>query len=379
MAGGDTRIQLITACGLLVFAGAIAVANFLTPDKPFSESENRVLESRPSFTLRSLLSGKFMSDYESYIADQFVFRDLWIGLKTDTDRLAGKRDSNGVYLGQDHYLFQHFAPPTETEEADRLEAIRSFHRAAPGLRKYMMLVPTAAALLRDKLPPFAPAGDEQAVLDRVREALQPEIYFVDAYAALEAGQVESVFYRTDHHWTTRGAYYAYRALCQQMGITPKDEEAFQIRQATDAFYGSLYSKSGFRHLPPDRIDLYVSKEPNDIRVTYTDERRTAHSLYAPEHLDKKDKYAVFLGGNHALLRITTARPGGKKLLIVKDSYANSLIPFLTEHFSELDVVDLRYYDEPLAKLVQDRQYDDMLFLYQIQTFFTDPSILNIGE
>lgn len=379
MTGYDKWTRAVTGLLFVLFIVMVAVLNILTPDRAFSESENRVLEKRPSFSLQSLLSGKFTSNYETYITAQFAFRDAWIGLKTDADRVMGKKDSNGVYLGKDGYLIQHFSSPSDAEVNDRVQAIRSIHRAAPEVRKYIMLVPTAAALHQDKLPAYAPIGDEHAALDRIRQSLQRDIRFVDVYPALHAGREEAVFYKTDHHWTSKGAYYAYRVLGKQMGIVPKEEAAFNIRQVTNAFYGSLYSKSGFRHLQPDRIELYLPKEERKKKVEYVDEGLTTDSLYQMDNLDKKDKYAVFLNGNHALVRITTDHPDGRRLLIVKDSYANSLIPFLAEHFTEIDVVDLRYYEESVTKLIQERQFHDMLFLYNIHTFFEDPSILNIME
>lgn len=382
MSGYDNRVRSIAGLSLLLFIGAMAVMNVLAPDKPFSESENRVLERRPAFSPRTLWSGEFMTDYEHYATDQFAFRDVWIGIKTDADRASGKKDSNGVYLGADGYLIQSFSSPQAAEVAQRIEAIHSFHEATPGLRKYILLAPTAASILQDKLPAHAPVGDEPAVLHQVRHMLEqrgPDIRFVDAYSALYAKRAESLFYKTDHHWTTRGAYYAYRALCERMGIVPKDEAAFRIRQVTDAFYGSLYSKSGFRHLQPDRIDLYMPKQKSRLKVEYADEGHMTDSLYELDNLEKKDKYKVFLNGNHALVRITTAHPDGGKLLVVKDSYANSLIPFLTEHFAEIDVVDLRYYGESLAELAADRQYDDMLMLYNIRTFVEDAFILHLMD
>lgn len=379
MTGYDKWMRAVTGLLFLLFILMVAVLNILTPDQVFSESENRVLEKRPPFSLRSLLAGKFTSDYETYITDQFAFRGVWIGLKTDADRIMGKKDSNGVYLGKDGYLIQHFTSPQDAEVNDRIQAIHSIHQTTPDLRKYIMLVPTATELLRDKLPAYAPIGDEHAALNRVQQSLQPDIRFVDVYPALYAGREKAIFYKTDHHWTSKGAYYAYRMLCKQMGIVPKDEAAFNIRQVTDAFYGSLYSKSGFRHLEPDRIDLYLPKEESKKKVEYVDAGHTADSLYQTDNLFKKDKYAVFLDGNHALVRITTDHPDGKKLLIVKDSYANSLIPFLAEHFAEIDVVDLRYYEKSVTKLIQDRQFHDMLFLYNVKTFFEDNSILNIME
>ncbi|MDF2662065.1 MAG: hypothetical protein K0Q94_4856 [Paenibacillus sp.] len=357
----------------------MTAANFLTPDKPFSESENRVLEERPYFSLHSLLSGQFTSDYESYTSDQFAIRDAWVGTKTDADRALGKKDSNGVFLGKDGYLMEQYTSPSDADLEDRVRAIQTFDHATTGLRKYVMLAPTAAALLSNRLPAYAPLGDERADLDRFRRLLPQDIRFVDVYSALDAEREQPIFYKTDHHWTTEGAYYAYRELCRKMGIVPQYEDSFDIRQVTGEFYGSLYSKSGFRHLQPDRIDLYLPKKDNKIKVSYVDEGRISDSLYEPDNLRKKDKHAVFLNGNHALIRIATDGPADKKLLVVKDSYANSLIPFLAKHFGEIDVVDLRYYDESLLKLVQERHIQDTLILYNVNTFFEDPSILNLTE
>ncbi|WP_019639244.1 DHHW family protein [Paenibacillus fonticola] len=379
MIGHDKQIRTMTAWMLLLFIGAMVVINILTTDKAFSEAENRVLEGRPAFELRSLISGTFTTNYERYVSDQFAFRGVWVGIKTDADRLVGKKDSNGVYLGEDGYLFQQFTLPNAAEVEERSAAIHSFHRATQGLNKYVMLVPTSAALLADKLPANAQIGDERAAINQVRELLRSDIRFVEVYPALHDRREESIYYKTDHHWTSTGAYYGYQALCRRMGIVPNSEAEFDIRLATDKFYGSLYSKSGFRHLQPDRIDLYLPREENQIKVEYVDEGRTTNSLYELEQLNKKDKYAVFLNGNHPLIRITTANPNGKRLLVVKDSYANSLIPFLAEHFAEIDVVDLRYYDESLLKLVQDRQFQDMVILYNVHTFFEDISILNLSE
>ena len=355
------------------------MANLLAHDSPFSESENRVLEQRPDLSLHAILSGKFASDYESYTSDQFVLRDAWVGAKTDADRALGKKESNGVFLGKDEYLIERYRSPSETEMESRVSAMEAFGSTMPGLRMYVMLAPTAAGLLRDKLPAYASVGDEQPDLGRVKLALPPDIRFVDVYPVLDAVRETPIYYKTDHHWTTNGAYYAYRELCRQMGLVPQAKESFDIREGTDRFYGSLYSKSGFRHLQPDRIDLYLPKVTSKLEVAYMDEGRITDSMYEPENLGKKDKYAVFLNGNHGLVRITTDGPADKKLLVVKDSYANCLIPFLTKHFGEIDVVDLRYDDEPLSKLVQERQIQDMLILYNINTFFEDPSILNLTE
>ncbi|WP_339311201.1 DHHW family protein [Paenibacillus sp. FSL M7-0896] len=364
---------------LLMFTGAVLVVNILTPGKVFSESENRMLQQLPAFSLQTLESGKFTSEFEAYLSDQFMERDFWIGLKSDADRGLGRKESNGVYIGKDGYLIQKFTPPGEGDLEDKVKAIQAFDQATPGLRKYMMLVPTAASILEDKLPPYASGGGERVYSDKIKESDLGNIRYIDAFPALEANKEQPLYYKTDHHWTTKGAFLAYRELGAPMSFTPKNENDFNIREVTGQFYGSLYSKSGFRHVQPDSIELYDPRTPADISVDYVDEQQSADSMYAMENLTKKDKYTVFFNGNHGLLRITTGNTEGRRLLIVKDSYANSLIPFLTSHFSEIDVVDLRYYDGDLLKLTEERQIRDMLILYNITTFVEDPSITSLAD
>ncbi|MGG4343307.1 DHHW family protein [Paenibacillus lautus] len=375
----DKINRKLLALLLLIFIGVITAHNLVAPERTFSESENRMLEQLPHFSLKALVSGAFTLDFEKYVSDQFVFRDFWIGAKTDTDRMMGKKESNGIYIGKDGYLIQNFIPPAEEDLEEKVDAIHAFDHATPALHKYVMLVPTAAALYKDKLPKYAMVGDEEAYLEKVRRLLHSNIRFVDVFPALFAEREQPIFYKTDHHWTTQGAYAAYLELCKQMGLTQLNKEEFNIWQVTREFYGSLYSKSGFRHVQPDRMELYLPKDPEKYTVTYVDEGKTTDSLYALEQLQKKDKYAMFLNGNHALIQIKTSNTNGRKLLVVKDSYANSLIPFLLKHYSEIHVIDLRYYEEDLTSFVNEQGIQEMLLLYNANTFFEDPSITNLTE
>lgn len=375
----DSQRRSLTGVLLLLFMGVVAFAKAVTPDESFSQSENRLLEPFPRLSLHSLMSGRFTADYAAYTSDQFLLRDLWVSAKTLADRALGKRDSNGVFLGKDGYLIELYTSPSDGDIEDRVRVIAAFDEATPGLHTYVMLAPTAASVLSDKLPAYAPVGDQRADIRRIRASLPEDVQFVDVYPALHAEGRRPIFYKTDHHWTTEGAYYAYAELARQMGLEPRDQASFYIRRVTDEFYGSLYSKSGFHHVQPDGIDVYMPKTGRSLEVEYVDEGTMTGCLYETKHLDKKDKYAMFLDGNHPLIRITTEGPLDRKLLVVKDSYANSLIPFLTEHFGQIHVVDLRYYDKSLLELVQKHEIQDMLILYNMKTFFADPSILHITE
>lgn len=364
---------------LILYIGTIGAINMITPKRVFSESENRKLEQMPELSLNQLFEGRFTLNYEKYISDQFALRDFWIGVKSDAERLIKKNESNGVFLGKDGYLIQGFNKPDDKISRERIAAINSFSASTPGLNKYFMVIPNPVKILEDKLPAYAPVDDELEYVNKIKDSVDKNIKFVNVYDTLYSKKDEYIFYRTDHHWTTDGAYYAYEKLAQEMGFNPHDKSYFDINKVTDSFYGSLYSKGGFRHIKPDDIKLYMPKVEEVCQVDYIGENKTSNSLYNMDNLNNKDKYTVFLDGNHSLIKISTNTSNNKKLLVFKDSYANSLIPFLTGHYSEIYVVDLRYCDEDISKLTKDNNIKDMLVLYNVNTFFEDSSFNNISE
>lgn len=368
----------LVALLLVAFTGGILGWNMLAPDQSFSEAENRSLKQLPMFSVHSLVTGKLATEVEKYVADQFAAREFWVGLRSEVESALGKVERHGVYLGRDGFLLQKFTPPAPGDAEAKAAAIHAFADAVPSLRTYVMLVPTAQSVLADKLPPYVSGSGELAYRDETRQLLDERIAFVDVYPALTAQRKQAIFYKTDHHWTTKGAFYAYQTLARQMGLEPQDEEDFRIETGSDAFYGSLYSKSGYRHVQPDSIELYVPRAAQTYSVEFVDEQRQSHSLYELDQLKRKDKYAVFLGGNHGLLHIRSDNQAKRKLLVVKDSYANSLLPFLVPHFAEIAVVDLRYYEGDVSRLAREQQYSDMLLLYNVQTFAEDPSILALA-
>ena len=305
------------------------------------------------------------------MADQFISRDLWIGIKSDFDRVLGKNKSNDVYLSKDGYLIQPFNKPTDEGFKSKIEEINSMFAAMPEGKKYFLLAPTSVEIIGDKLPMHAITDDEKEYMSKVKASIDKRITFVDVYDKLYSKKNDYIYYKTDHHWTTKGAYFAYEVLAENMNLTKEPESSFDIQVATRDFYGSLYSKSGFKHLAADSISLYVPKKKEKISVNFVDENKVSNSVFNMNELNKKDKYAVFLGGNHGLIKITTNATSLRKLLLVKDSYANNLIPFLTGQYSEIYVVDPRYYSEELKELVNHNQINEMLVLYNINTFLSN--------
>lgn len=374
----DKLLKNINGIIFIIFLSLVFIFNGLIKNKTFSESENRRLEQKPEFSMKKLIFDKYTSQYEKYISDQFLMRDFWISFKWDYEKLIGKKESNGVYYGKDGFLMERFKKNDNKDLEEKLEAINSFS-SSNKVNTYMLLAPNSGKILEEKLPKYAYNDDELVYIEEVKGGLNKDIKFVDVYKALADKSQEYIFYKTDHHWTSKGAYYAYKTLGESMNFTAHNEEYFNINRVTEDFYGSLYSKGGFRNLKPDSIDLYMPKAKEQIQVDYIEENKQTNSLYNLDNLNKKDKYTVFLDSNHPLVKITTENKEGKKLLIVKDSYANSFVPFLTSHFSEIYMVDLRYYSDSLNSLIKDKGIEEVLLLYNVSTFNEDPNVKNINE
>lgn len=374
----NLRYKSIIAIIFITFLGVMLSWSIIEPDRTFSDSENRMLQQLPKFSLNRLTTGRFTSDWEKYVVDQIALRDFWIGIKAEGEKLLGKRDNNGVYLGKDGYLLQKFESPDEEDLGNKVSVLNELALTNPEVNFSFMLVPNSVKVLEDKLPPFAKPFDQEEYIDNIKKKLDSRISFINVLADLTFHKDEYIFYRTDHHWTTKGAYWAYRKLAKDLGFSPHDKDYFEITKVTNSFYGSLYSKSGFRNLKPDSIYLYSPKISEENNVLYYDQDESYDSLYQIGNLSKKDKYTIFLGGNHSLIKITTNKNHKKKLLIIKDSFANSFIPFLTGHYGEIYVVDPRYYNDSIDDLIKSRNIKEALILYSVDNFSEDKALKRLA-
>lgn len=374
----DIYIKLLTLMFLL-FIFTVMILNIIVPDKEFSDEENRKLKTKPKFSVDNLLHNRFTSKYEKYMADQFILRNFWINVKSSTEILTGKKENNDVYLAEDKYLIAKFKKPDKEDFDEKLKAINTFGSEIPKLSKYIMLVPNKIKVLQDKLPEFAPVENQLEYINKFYSGLDKDIKTINIFDILNKNKDKYIYYKTDHHWTSEGAYYTYLEFCKSSGITPKDSSFYDIEKVNNEFYGTLYSKAGVKNVDSDIINVYLPKNHEDILVNYLEEKKKSTSLYNSSSLNTKDKYSTFLGGNHPIIKISTMSDNDKKLLIIKDSYANCFIPFLTSHFNDIIVVDLRYYSDNVSTLIKDYKITDVLMLYNANTFFEDESILNISD
>ena len=366
----DKRNALLTVGLLCAVLFVLGIADLCNSDRVYSETENRVLASRPTFSWESLLSGEYGDDYEEYMSDQFVGRDKWVGIKTRADILFQKKEINGVYLGADRYLIGVNDPKKYTEQMED-SRIASLKKLVNRWDAKVMLVPTADNILTDKLPAFTPHYDEMRLLAKVKESVDEE-HYIDVYSALQEHAGEPIYYRTDHHWTSLGAYYGFLAWADNMGKFPYPYNTAGMKTVSEDFQGTLQSRINVAWTK-DRIQYFPETEKKSVSVTY-DFADTADSLYAPEYLETKNQYGFFLNDNHAFIEIHTGYNPGKTLFVIKDSYANSMIPLLAAHYETIYVVDLRYFNGKLFQLME--QYEpeqgmDVLVLYDCIHFLED--------
>ena len=218
----------------------VSLSIFLVNDKEYSENENRYLTTKPDISMEDVSSGKFMDTFETYLNDQFPLRDKWIALKTDIQRLFGKTDINGTYLGSDGYLFEKWTENDfNTDNLQRnIESINKFVQANQDKKGTILIVPTASLPLQDRLPKNAPVLNQNKAFDMIYSKLGKNCEQIDIRPTLDAHKTEYIYYKTDHHWTTLGAYLGYMEWQRQNGNSAELSD-YHITLAANNFKGSL--------------------------------------------------------------------------------------------------------------------------------------------
>ncbi|MDR2531922.1 MAG: hypothetical protein LBC82_03670 [Oscillospiraceae bacterium] len=347
----------------------------------FSENENRYLARFPRFNLANVLDTTFMQDFDDWASDRVLGRESWIRLKNGTERLLGKLEIGGVYTAEDRIL-QIWNNYNEASVERNLAAMNVFAARHSEVPVYLMLVPTAIEIYRDSLPQSAPIGSQKDFIRHCYDTLT-EITSIDVLPLLSEHSNSYIYYRTDHHWTSTGAYIAYTAAAVSMGFTPLEPSRFNIENVSNSFRGTLFSRTLDNSITPDIIQLYTLAEGNpEVAVTINDgsSEKTYNSLYFREYLDVKDKYSIFLGSPVPVVEIISNLGGtGRRLLVIKDSYAHSFVPFLAKNFSEITMVDMRFINISYSELFNVDDYDAVLFLYNADTFSGDEHLVKLGR
>lgn len=401
------RAEVLTVGIITAFILCFSVWCLVAPKQTFSENENRALASWPVYSFAALKDGSYMSGIQTYLSDHFPLRDPFMTLKTKYEMLTGREEINDIYLAKDGYYIEAYKTPKQQKKIiTQFQKLQDAITTGAKENVRVMLVPTAISTYNAKLPNCAPDRGVLRQVDTMNEiyAALPNMQKVDAWSALQATAAQEetartraagnaanaqpvadagdagsdtsdttgLYYHTDHHWTTHGAYVGYQAYCGAAGIAPIPEADFQKTCVTTDFHGTIFSKLHDSTVPGDAITLYENPA-NQLTVSYPDTGEVTDTLYNRDYLAQKDKYSMFLNNLHPLVEITNeTADSDRQLVLIKDSYANSMVPFLVNHYQKIYVFDTRYYRfGPSSFINEHPEVTDVLLLYNMNTIDTD--------
>lgn len=361
----------------LTIVFGFSILSFVIPDKAKSAEENRVLAQTPSLSYRTYFEGRFQTKLEQYFNDQFPFRNSLIKWKTASDLTLDIIESNGVIKSKDGYLIERIKNPSEKDIRHDIKSLDNFKRSNPNCNFYFLLAPNAGNIMSEKLPRTVHMSNQNKYMTSFFNDLKKiGITPIDSRKTLEKNiDKQQLYYRTDHHWTTGAAYLAYKEAHKEMGLD--SDIKYKKLSIHRNFRGTLASKSGFTNGRNDELQIYWPKKNqnyHDSIYNFVDVKKTTNTFYAFDNLKKKDAYTIFGGWNHPFYTISTPTQSTRKLLLVKDSYANCMIPFLTQDFRKIVVVDPRYYFGDINKIMAEEGITDVLFLYNGLTFASDEAM-----
>lgn len=400
----------------LVFILGVSLLDGYFNDREFSEMENRYLKQLPPFSWSALVQNRYTKSYEEYVNDQFVFRDQWIGVKSVAEQAFLKIENNGVAYGRDGYLFPRLYPAQVAETRDNgtafggdiaqettLTAVnaRQLEQNIQTLLRFgaqwdlpmtLGLIPNSYEVLGDKVPAGMENAPQASIIGEVYDRLSGVMEPLDLMAPMTRSAAErQTYYRTDHHWTTDGAYAAYAAFAQGRGLRYATlEELAPHRREVPGFLGTSYSKTKNLGAVPDTLVWY---DLPGVDMTVDGEKTVTQGqsgpvditgMYQQELFQRRDKYAAFLYGNHGLTVLKSGNnlnhspDSTSRLLLVKDSYGNCLAPFFTYSYDEVVVVDLRALPGQMSRLLAETEFDDILILYNFSTFHQDRDLSRLN-
>ena len=356
-------ILLVSLACIIAF---FSISYILLPDSTFSEDENRVLQSAPKFTIEKLLDGTYTRQLHDYFSDQIPLRTIMIRLKASIELALGKNENNGVLLGKDGYLIEvcSYTEDNLSYLKRNLTKIENLMSSLQGneIKVISAIIPRKVDVLSNKFSPYYSYERNSAIWELVSDNHVSLTYTLSQWQ----NSGKEIFYKTDHHWTADGAYYAYVSLIELLDYAPKSINHFDFELLSDEFYGTSYSKSGFFFASSDSI--YAPKiDESRYTTTIVDIGKSFPGLYDTNYLVKKDKYSVFLSGNNAHVKITDNQDESKEtLLLIKDSFSHSLAPYLLEHYN-LELIDPRYYIGSIEEYIIENDIKNVLFIFGLDT------------
>lgn len=367
----------LVALMFCIAIGFVLMFNLIAKDRKFSPEENRMLQMEPEFMMSHYLDGRLESEIEAYSNDQFFARKGAVRVKTAADVSMGVLEANGVIKCRDNYLMETLNSPNHEYEDNSISAIKEFKNRYQNIGMSFILAPNTANILEEKLPASVKLNDQNRYMDDFFSKIEKiGVKVIDVREPLrKAKKKHQIYYRTDHHWTTDGAYAAYGKISDGLGMN--NTVKYKPVVVKNDFIGTLSSKSGFTSGKYDSIRIFLPEANSgyiNSLIYYPETKEKTTNFYKLKNLKKKDAYTVFGGSNHPVYKVETPVQTNKKLLLIKDSYANSIIPFLSQNYRKIVIVDPRYYYDDVDDLIAAEGINEVMFLYNANTFFEDNSL-----
>ena len=378
--GRRAGVPLLAVSALLLLG--LTIANLAWPKRDMIELENRKAAQFPVFSVEALWNGRWQSEFARWMQDQFLLRDTWINTQRAADEIVfQKAEEDGILLGKDRWMFTKLftiGDATRQQTAKNVQAVAEFAARYPG-KVTFLLAPSASVIYPEALPAGAPMADENALLDDIFAQVGESAAVIDLREPFTARKDEYLYFKTDHHWTTNGAYRAYEQFCARKGLTPFDRDAHEAVTVVD-FQGTHYSATRLWNVENDTITYYpLPKQMTIYNITGEAqyEPLKTENLINTDKFATRDQYAALLDRNHGYSVIEGDGKGS--ILVVKDSYANSFIPYLTANYEKIGVVDFRSFKYGLDSTIEREGYDEVLILYNFQTFISDTNLIYISR
>lgn len=377
------KVKIVIFC-LLLFG--CSLASILLPARKNSVAENRRLAQKPKPDLAAVLKGSYQSRYETYLNDQFFQRDNWVSLAANMQRWMGKRDMNGVYLGDAGYLLEKYEDSDfDTEQVqENIEIVSDFMNEATEIygaeHVSCAMIPAKTTALSNRLPKYADCPNRDAVLASLKKKLSTPDALLDLQETLQRHQEEYIYYRTDHHWTTLGAYYAYQAWMEWRGQKANSLEQYERETVFTDFYGTTYNKVHAGGLA-DSVELFHGTMDKSAHVSMDGGKLVSDSIYFPDEAARGfNRYNVFFSKNTFQVDVDTQADTGKTLLLFKDSFANCFVPFLTEEYARIIMIDYRYGKEAAGTIMSENSdITDVLVLFNTEKFMQNTKLGRLAD
>lgn len=360
----------------------LTVTLFL-PKRRFSQTEQRELETMPKLTFEALENGEYIEKADKYMKDHFVFRNTILKAKSKLELLSGNHKINGVYV-TDEFLAKDFEVQNKEIAEKNIEAINVFFEKHGAYNKTaLMLIPTSIEFQKQELILPEAAADQINYIKSLYEKTRG-VNCADSYSALKSLEGDKCFYRTDSRLTSYGAYAEYTALSKALSLKAVPWDMFNVEHVSHDFLGDCYSRVLVGEELKDTVDLYHYSGEDKAEVLNVikysgGKTRTYSSIFFREYLDEATKCDVFLGKSEPVIKIKTTVENGEKLLVFCDSKTYLMMQFLPLHYEEITLVNLDLLEEPLENYLRLYRYNNILFLYDIESFSNCKSIAKLSE